>query len=67
MVETAAAGGCGDCEEEVFAETANPPTPCRDCDADCLGIVDKLHCLLLDPTQGYCPFLAGEMKDETLP
>ena len=35
---------------------------CKDFDADCQGVHDKLNCWLHDPTQGVCPYLAGAMK-----
>ena len=39
---------------------------CRDFDEDCFGITDKLACWKYAPEQGVCPFLAGEMRDETI-
>lgn len=39
---------------------------CRDFDADCFGITDKLNCWKYDIAQGVCPFLSGEMNDPTI-
>lgn len=39
---------------------------CKDFDEDCWGILDKLNCFLRDPEQGNCPFLTGEIKDDTI-
>ena len=34
-----------------------PERRCKDFDADCAGIRDKVGCWLYDPEQGWCPYL----------
>lgn len=53
-------------KEKLFENPIKNCNRCKDFDDDCWGIVDKMDCFLYDPEQGNCPFLTGELKDETI-
>ena len=46
---------------EMKDERPKPPR-CKDFDADCDDVSDKLHCWLYDPAKGFCPYLS-EVKN----
>lgn len=54
-----------DSEHHVLSYAQKPPPigeRCRDYDEDCDDVPCKLTCWLHDPTQGVCPYLAGQVR-----